>query len=92
MKVIVMSYNVPIDGSSYIKGFSDGCMSMKNNGYVLVVRCGECKWYKEGELLAPNKFCFRLKDRDGKNVGYNFDEHDFCSYGERRIEDGTLQF
>lgn len=50
---------------------------------VEVVRCGECKWYKESELLAPNKFCFRLKGCNGKSIGYNFDKNDFCSYGEK---------
>lgn len=51
---------------------------------VEVVRCKDCKWYKEGELLAPNKFCFRLKHpTEDRNVGYNFGDEDFCSYGER---------
>ena len=48
-----------------------------------VVRCKDCKWYKESKLLATNKFCFRLKDRNGDRVGYNFAPDDFCSYGER---------
>lgn len=55
---------------------------------VPVVRCGECKHYREGKVLSPNKFCFRLKDRDGKAIGYNFAEDDFCSYGERSEECG----
>ena len=50
---------------------------------VPVVRCKDCKHYKEGELLSPNKFCFRLKDRNGEAIGYNFAEDGFCSYGER---------
>lgn len=53
-----------------------------------VVYCKDCKWYRESELLAPNRFCFRLKGKDGKPVGYNFSDMDFCSYGERR-EGGT---
>ena len=53
--------------------------------WIPVVRCKDCKWYKEGELLAPNKFCFRLKHpTENRNVGYNFCDDDFCSYGERR--------
>ena len=52
-----------------------------------VVRCKDCKYYKEGVVLSPQKFCFRLKGRDGAAIGYNFAEDDFCSYGERS-EDG----
>lgn len=50
---------------------------------VEVVRCKDCKWYKEGKYLAPTKFCYRLKDRSGEHIGYNFSDDDFCSYGER---------
>lgn len=53
-----------------------------------VVRCKDCKWYKEGEHLAPNRFCFRLKDANGKHIGYNFSDNDYCSHGERK-EDGV---
>ena len=57
---------------------------------VEVVRCKDCKWYKEGELLAPNKFCFRLKHpTEDRNVGYNFGDEDFCYYGERKDNDST---
>ena len=51
---------------------------------VEVVRCKDCKWYKEGKYLAPNKFCYRLKERSGEHIGYNYSDDDFCSYGERR--------
>jgi len=51
---------------------------------VPVVRCRECKWYKEGKLLGPTKFCFRLRDADGERIGYNFASDDFCSHGERK--------
>lgn len=53
-------------------------------GTVEVVRCKDCKWYKVSKLLAPNKFCFRLKDGNGNHVGYNFVPDDFCSHGERK--------
>lgn len=54
---------------------------------VTVVRCRDCKWYKEGELLAPNKFCFRLKHpKEDRKIGYNYSPDDFCSYGERRTD------
>lgn len=52
---------------------------------VEVVRCKDCKHYKEGELLAPNKFCFRLMHpTEPRHIGYNFSGEDFCSHGERR--------
>ncbi len=51
---------------------------------VEVVRCKDCKWYKVSKLLAPDKFCFRLKDGNGNHVGYNFVPDDFCSHGERK--------
>ncbi len=55
---------------------------------VLVVRCRECKWYREGEKLAPTKFCFRLQHpTENRQIGYNFADDDYCSYGER--EDGS---
>lgn len=50
-----------------------------------VVRCKDCKYYKESRVLAPNKFCFRLNHpTDPRKIGYNFGDDDFCSYGERR--------
>ncbi len=51
---------------------------------VPVVRCKDCKWYKEGNLLAPTKFCFRLKHpKEDRQIGYAYSDDDFCSYGER---------
>ena len=54
-----------------------------DNGVKVPVLCRDCKWYQESKLLSPNKFCYRLKDRSGERVGYNFSDDDFCSYGER---------
>lgn len=54
---------------------------------VPVVRCKDCKYYKESVALSPQKFCFRMKDRYSEAaIGYNFAEDDFCSYGERSEE------
>lgn len=53
---------------------------------VEVVRCRDCKWYKEGKYFAPVRFCYRLKDINDEEVGYNFADDDFCSHGERREE------
>jgi hypothetical protein len=55
---------------------------------VPVIRCKECKHYREGKVLSPQKFCFRLRGKGGEAIGYNFAEDDFCSYGERS-EDAT---
>lgn len=53
---------------------------------IEVVRCKDCKWYKESNHseLYPTRFCYRLKNDDGVPVGYNWADNDFCSYGERR--------
>lgn len=59
-------------------------MSIPTADVVEVVRCKDCKWYKESKLLEPNKFCFRLKDRNGDPIGYNFSSNEFCSFGERK--------
>lgn len=53
---------------------------------VEVVRCKECKYYRAGKHFDDVKFCFRLKDKWGFEVGYNFSGDDFCSRGERRAE------
>lgn len=55
---------------------------------VPVVRCKDCKYYRVGVLLAPNKFCFRLKHPvEDRPIGYNFAPDDFCSHGERKDGD-----
>lgn len=55
---------------------------------VPVVRCRDCKYYRVSALLAPNKFCFRLKHPvEDRPIGYNFAPDDFCSYGERKEND-----
>lgn len=49
-----------------------------------VVRCRDCKYYRVSAILAPNKFCFRLKHpAEDRPIGYNFAPDDFCSHGER---------
>lgn len=50
-----------------------------------VVRCRDCKYYRVSAMLAPNKFCFRLKHPvEDRPIGYNFAPDDFCSHGERK--------
>lgn len=50
-----------------------------------VVRCRDCRYYRVSAILAPNKFCFRLKHPvEDRPIGYNFAPDDFCSHGERK--------
>ena len=51
---------------------------------VEVVRCKDCKHYREGKIWDGIKFCFRLRGNNGEPVGYNYCDDDYCSYGERR--------
>lgn len=51
---------------------------------VEVVRCKDCKYYRESKVWEGINFCFRLRGSDGEPVGYNFCDDDFCSYGERK--------
>lgn len=68
-----------------LASFAKSCVMFCNTvDAVPVVRCRDCKWYKEGKLLGPTKFCFRLRDADGERIGYNFASDDFCSHGERK--------
>lgn len=78
---------VPYD--RYGKGFND-CLDQVSDLFdehdiVEVVRCKDCRWYQEGEIFAPNKFCFRLEHpTEDRKIGYNYAPDDFCSYGKRR--------
>lgn len=48
-----------------------------------VVHCRDCEYYRESVLLAPNRFCFRLKyPTEDRPIGYNFAPDDFCSHGK----------
>ena len=77
--------------AALMKLMQDGC-SAKNLQSISdipaadvapVVRCKDCKYYKESRVLAPNKFCFRLNHpTEPRKIGYNFGDDDFCSYGE----------
>lgn len=72
--------------------FSDGVRTiiagMPAADVAPVVRCKDCKYYRVGAILAPNKFCFRLKHPvEDRPIGYNFAPDDFCSHGERKDGD-----
>ena len=55
---------------------------------VPVVRCKDCKHYRESEHPERTgiKFCYRLKDSNGEHVGYNYADNDFCSYGAKMMD------
>lgn len=53
-----------------------------------IVHCENCKHYQNGDIIHWEKFCFRLKDKDGNRIGYNRSPDDWCSRGERRDSDG----
>lgn len=65
--------------------FDDALQDALTIDAVPVVRCRDCRYYRESRVLAPNKFCFRLNHptEPGK-IGYNFGDDDFCSHGERK--------
>ena len=65
--------------------FDDALQDTPTVDAEVVVRCKDCKYYKESRVLPPNKFCFRLSHppEPGK-IGYNLSENDFCSRGVRK--------
>lgn len=79
----------PVSWSHAYADFIDDIKEQPTADVVEVVRCKDCKWYKESKLLEPNKFCFRLKDRNGDPIGYNFSSNEFCSFGERKELDNA---
>ena len=56
---------------------------------VPVVRCKDCKYYRESKNPERSgiKFCYRLKHpTEDRSIGYNYSDDDFCSRGERKEE------
>lgn len=58
------------------------CTDVSDHDFVEIVRCKDCKHYKEGKLLGPTKFCYYYQIGTGLNTA----DDDFCSKGERRAE------
>ena len=52
---------------------------------VEVVRCKDCKYYRNGKHFTGINFCQRLPYYAEKG-GLNTADDDFCSYGERKEE------
>ena len=52
---------------------------LKKDDFVRVVRCKDCKWFNEIGCAI------RIVDETDKPK-----ENDFCSFGERREEDGEI--
>jgi hypothetical protein len=53
---------------------------------VEIVRCKDCKHYRESEADPNRKMCCR-RDVDGWSICYDFYSTDYCSYGERRTDE-----
>lgn len=53
------------------------------------VHCRDCKFYRESEMIPGERFCYRLKGRDGEEIGYNWSPDDSCSRGVHR-DAGTV--
>ncbi len=47
-----------------------------------VVRCGKCIWYNEEKFICTNPHCTK------SFYGCRVNENHFCSYGERKNDDG----
>lgn len=56
--------------------------NVTDHDWAEVVRCKDCKYYKEGKLLGPTKFCYYYQIGTGLNTA----DDDFCSKGERRSD------
>lgn len=74
-------------GSEYAKGWNDAIDAIVKNAcdftdVVEVVRCKDCKWWEKGKDYTP--YCSHPVD--GLFIAEN--ENNFCSYGERREENG----
>lgn len=88
-----MTKYVNLDDCEVVYCGSDGDYEKYNIPYdmptadvVPVVRCKDCKHYKQSEVDPSRKMCWR-KDVDGWFVCYDFYPTDFCSYGERREDE-----
>jgi hypothetical protein len=66
--------------------FDDALQDALTIDAVPVVRCKDCKYYRESRVFSPTKFCFRLNHpTEPRKIGYNFGDDDFCSHGERKV-------
>ena len=80
-----------LDGEDHLDNLAEGfteahsvILSIKPLDAVEVVRCKDCKHYKEFRTKR-NKQIMRLCCRMGKNdMEYSVKPDDFCSYGERK--------
>ena len=53
---------------------------------VEVVRCKDCIYYETGKDYLP--YC----NHPDSGIAYFPEEDDFCSYGERRDDDGQMKY
>ena len=52
--------------------------------WVPVVRCKDCKYRRIDEDYVSGHYCVKRPS----NGGYFCEDNDFCSYGERRTDNG----
>lgn len=69
------------DRCQYEKGYADG----KADAMDSIVRCKDCKhrkeWLNHGQFYCGHESC-------GMAAGVDLRDGDFCSYGERRTDNG----
>ena len=62
---------------------SDDGITIKVDAIPLV-RCGECKWFLNTGY-GKNRKCYR--PNHGGNGGLRMNESDYCSYGEKEVQE-----
>ena len=62
-----------------------GLEYLKEQGWVQVVRCKECKWFRTPDKKHDHSYCYRLADHSVYISG-DTHEDEFCSRAERREE------
>ena len=70
----------------HIVGVMNAIDEMPNADVVPVVRCRDCKYYDK--KYHQCKLHSEEPDQYSTGFIFNMQEDDFCSYGERRIDNG----
>lgn len=75
--------NLKVNGLAAMFEVLDAIMDCKTVDDVEVVRCKDCRYYKQ----ETKGDCFRCNVFTGSyELGFPTEEDDFCSYGERKEE------
>ena len=73
--------DIKMNGNTYRVIFYDDVVLAPTADVAPVVKCKECKYYESAKV---NNKGFLICPASGMEITDN----DFCSYGERRIDDG----